>query len=83
MHHNLFFFNKSLKLGISFSPVIKAAVVAKLVIQGISPLTPFVLALREDLVAKLVILGTSFLTSFTLALKVLLKPKLVISGILS
>ena len=63
MHHNLFFFTKSLKLGILFSTVVKAAVVAKLVIPGISPLTSFVLALREALVAKLIILGISFLTS--------------------
>ena len=63
MHHNLFFFSKSLKLGILFSTVVKAAVVAKLVIPGISPLTSFVLALREALVAKLIILGISFLTS--------------------
>ena len=83
MHHNLFFFTKLLKLGISFSTVVKAPVVAKLVIPGISHLTSFVLTLREALVAKLVILGTSFLTSFTLALKVLLEPKLVMSGILS
>ena len=52
-------------------------------ITGVSPLTSFVLALREALVAKLVILGTSFLTSFTLALKVVLEAKLVIAGILS
>ena len=64
MYHNLFFFfTKSLKLGILFSTVVKAAVVAKLVIPGISPLTSFVLALREALVAKLIILGISFLTS--------------------
>ena len=76
MHHNLFFFTKSLKLGILFSTVVKAAVVAKLVIPGISPLTSFVLALREVLVAKLIILGISFLTSFTLALRVVLEAKL-------
>ena len=52
-------------------------------IPGISPLTSFVLALREALVAKLVILGASFLTSFTLPLRVVLEAKLVISGILS
>ena len=43
-------------LGILFSTAVKAVVVvAKLVILGISPLTSFILALREALVAKLVI----------------------------
>ena len=58
--------------------VVWAAVVAKLVIIGISPLTSFILALRETLVAKLVISGilssiflilalcTSFLTTLFL-----------------
>ena len=45
-------------------------------IPGISPLTSFVLALREVLVAKLIILSISFLTSFTLALRVVLEAKL-------
>ena len=74
---------KSLKLGILFSKELKAAIVARLVIPGISPLTSFILALREALVAKLIILGISFLTSFTLVLRVVLEAKLVISGISS
>ena len=48
---------KLLTLGILFSTTVKAVVVAKLVILGISPLTSFILALREALVAKLVISG--------------------------
>ena len=71
---------KSLKLGILVSTELKAAIVARLVIPGISPLTSFILALR---VAKLIILGISFLTSFTLVLRVVLEAKLVISGISS
>ena len=71
---------KSLKLGILVSTELKAAIVARLVIPGISPLTSFILALR---VAKLIILGISFLTSFTLVLRVVLEVKLVISGISS
>ena len=42
---------------ILFSTAVRAAVVAKLVILGIPPLTLFNLALREALVAKLVILS--------------------------
>ena len=57
------------------STVVRAAVVAKWVVVGISPLTSFILALREALLAKLVISGilssiflilalyTSFLTN--------------------
>ena len=48
---------KLLTLGILFSTAVRALVVAKLVILGISPLTSFILALREELVAKLVISG--------------------------
>ena len=44
-----------LTLGILFSTEVRAVIVAKLVILGISPLTPFILALREALVAKSVI----------------------------
>ena len=47
---------KSLKLGILFSTAVTEEVVAKLVILGISPLAPFILASRVTLVAKLVIL---------------------------
>ena len=46
--------------------------VAELVILVISPLTSFILVLREALVAKLVILDISSLTSFILALRVVL-----------
>ena len=75
---------KLLTLGILFSTAVRAVVVvAKLVILGISPLTSFILALREALVAKLVILGISPLTSFNLALREALVAKLVIAGILS
>ena len=41
LHLNMFFLTKLLKLGILFSTVVKAAVVAKLVTPGISPLTSF------------------------------------------
>ena len=41
--------------GILFLTAVRAAVVAKLVILGISHLTSFILALRKALVAKLVI----------------------------
>ena len=51
------FLTKLITLGILFSTEVRAAVVAKLVILGIPPLTSFNLALREALVAKLVILG--------------------------
>ena len=61
------FLTKLLTLSILFSIAVRAAVVAKfryLVILGISPLTSFILALREALIAKLVILGISRLISF-------------------
>ena len=45
-----------LLLVILFSTAVRAVVVAKLVILVISPLTSFMLALREALAAKLVIL---------------------------
>ena len=69
------FLTKLRILDILFLLVVRAAVVAKLVILGISPVTSFILALREELVAKLVISGilssiflilalyTSFLTT--------------------
>ena len=64
---------KLLTLGTLFSTVVRAAVVAKLVILGILPLTSFILALSVFLVAKLVISGIlssiflilSFYTSFS------------------
>ena len=52
-----FFLTKLLTLDILFSTVVRAAVVAKLVILGISPLTSFILVLRAVLVATLVISG--------------------------
>ena len=59
------FLNKLLTLGFSFLLGLREALVAKLVIIGISPLTSFILALREALVAKLVISGIlSFLSIF-------------------
>ena len=51
------FFTKLLTLGILFSTAVRALVAAKLVILGISPLTSFILALREALVARLLISG--------------------------
>ena len=50
-----FFLSKLLTLGILFSAAVRAVVIAKLVILGISFLTSFILALRVVLVAKLVI----------------------------
>ena len=74
---------KLVRTGILFSTAVRAVVVAKLEILGISPLTSFILALRETLVVKLEILSISPLISFILALRVVLVAKLVISGILS
>ena len=68
---------------IIFSTAVRAVVVAKSVILGISFLTLFILVLREALVTKLVISDISFATLFILALRVELVAKLVISGILS
>ena len=59
---------KLLTLGIFFSTVIRAAVVAKLVILDILPLTSFILGLRVVLVAKLVISGKLSSIFFILAL---------------
>ena len=78
MCYSQFFLTKLLTLCILFSTAIRALVVSKLVILGISASTSFMLALRVVLVAKLVIPGilpsicfilalyTSFLTSFLL-----------------
>ena len=77
------FLTKLPTLGIVFSTAVGAPVVDKSVILGISPLTSFILALREASLTKLVILGISLLTSFLLALRVVLVAKLVISVILS
>ena len=59
---------KLLTLGILFTTVVRAAVVTKLVILGISSLTLFILGLREALVAKLVISGILSSIFFILAL---------------
>ena len=60
---------RSLTLRILFSAVVRAAVVAKLVILlGISCLISFILALRVVLVAKLVISGILSSTVLILAL---------------
>ena len=70
---------KLLKVGILFSAAVRALVVAKLILLGISSLTSFILELREAWVAKLVMLGISPLTLFILALIEALVVKLVIS----
>ena len=49
------FLTKLLTLGILFSTAVRAVVVAKLVILGISLLNSFILALKEALIAKLII----------------------------
>ena len=64
------FLTKLLILAILFSTAVRAVVVAKLVISGISLLTSFILALRAEVVTKLVTLGILPLTSFNLALRV-------------
>ena len=78
----MIFLSKSLILGVLFSTVVKAEVVAKLVMVGILPLTSFILAFRAELVVKLVLLGISPLTSFILASRTALVTKLGILGIL-
>ena len=71
--YSKFFLTKFLTLSILFPTAEKAVVVAKLVILGISPLTSFILVLRESLVAKLVISGILSLTIsfFTTSLSLL------------
>ena len=59
---------KLLTLGILFSTAVRAALVAKLVVLGISLLTSFALALWVVLVAKLVISGILSTIFFILAL---------------
>ena len=54
-----FFLTKLLTLGVLFSTAVRAVLVAKLVTFGISPLTSFILSLREALRDNLVILGIS------------------------
>ena len=58
------FLTKLLTLGILFSTALRV-VLARLVVLGISPLTSFILALREVLIAKLVMSG--LLSSILLA----------------
>ena len=48
---------KLLTLGTLLSTAVKALVVARLVILGISPLTSFILAVRVVFVAKLIMSG--------------------------
>ena len=60
------FLAKLLTLAILFSTVVRAAVVAMFVIQGISPLTSSMLTLRVVLVSKLVM--SSILSSIFLIL---------------
>ena len=55
--HSAFLTRSLLTLSILFSSVVRAAVVAELVILAISPITSFILILREALVAKLVMSG--------------------------
>ena len=62
------FLTKLLTLGISFSTAVRALVVTKLVLLGISPWTSFIWALRAVLVAKLVIPGILSSIVFILAL---------------
>ena len=62
MCYSQIFWTKLLTLGVLFSTAVRAVVVAKIVILGISPLTSFIVTLREALVAKLVILDISPLT---------------------
>ena len=59
---------KLLTLGILFSMVSRAVLVAKFVILGTSPLTSFILALRVVLVATLVMSGILSSIFFILAL---------------
>ena len=62
------FLTKLLTLGFLFSTTVRAVVLARLVILGISPLTSFILALRVVLVAKLVMSVTLSSILFLLAL---------------
>ena len=59
---------KLLTLGISFSTAVRALVVPKSVILGISPWTSFIWVLRAVLVAKLIIPGILSSIVFILAL---------------
>ena len=68
MCYRQYFSTKLLTLGILFSTTVRAVVVARLVILGISPLTSFILALRVVLGAKLVMSVILSLLLFILAL---------------
>ena len=57
MCYSQVFLTKLLTLGILFSTAVRAVVVPKLVMLGISTLTSYTLALSVVLVAKLVISG--------------------------
>ena len=59
---------KLLTLGILFSTAVRAELLVKLVILGISPLTSFILTLRGALVANLVTWGILSSILFILAL---------------
>ena len=61
------FLTKLLTLGFLFSTTVRAVVLARLVILGISPLTSFILALRVVLVAKLVMSGQVFYLQYFLS----------------
>ena len=56
-HVIVVFLTKLLTLGILLSTVVRAAIMAKLLILGVSSFTSLFLVLREALVAKLVISG--------------------------
>ena len=62
------FLTKFLTLGMLFSTAVTALVVANSVKLGISPLTSFILALREALASNLVISGILSSIFFILAL---------------
>ena len=67
-YSQFFFVTKLLTLGILFSTAVRAVVVARLVILGLSFVTSFILALRVVLAAKLVISGISSSIFFISAL---------------
>ena len=62
------FLTRLLTFGILFSTVVRAAVAPRLVILAISPLTSFILALRQALAATLVISGILYSIFLILAL---------------
>ena len=62
------FLTRLITFGILFSTVVRAAVAPRLVILAISPLTSFILALRQALAATLVISGILYSIFLILAL---------------